>query len=1021
MQAAGATALSPDMLGMFNMHVQTTALVSEDELTMEIVRSLPTVDDKESVSRMLKESPALFFVFAPKYDIPITPPLSQLIPKKASANQPLSKIGKSLSMMGAKLTGSGNGSIQSKSDGELSLKLAISVCIMDADKGNTVLNEFLYVYESGLMVKTLIDKILELAPGKENADGGDKNAMKDYGLFYPLKSIDGSELDDGIWLRPKRKISTYGLLHVCECTGSHEAGGLLPNSCPQKDSHPTLFWKLKPVLVDAVIFPSLLSRSIMEEAELNQTQLSSDGVEQVFDIIGEQKMALEVSPNLSAEALIATFLRKLGVISKGDPEGKTTECGLFFPQHGCWLTGGDLLVDVVRKSRQQHVNVHIKMRPVSIPITLCMEIPEEERKEKEKEREKEKEKEKEKAKAELKSSAELPNGPPPPVAPRLIAPPSPKVPARRPLPSTPPPVPPMTAKAKSADVSVPEIEQYRYRTEYIDVDLTAPFSEGTIPRLCKVFDISESGLFRLDAFRLPTLEALPKSLGGFTVLVQTKCRTTDSRAGKRASSMQHLGQDFGLRQTQQSGDKLNHHTFDLSKPLASQHISTTDVLVLQYSPPDNDDDDGEGVNIWEEPPSSSENVTYEAAEDADGEPVLTAATLNKLVEALTNEEKVDTNFFNTFLLTYQSFTTADIFLNKLMQRFNVPPNNPASGLSDADYEVHVQMPIRMRVCNVLRKWIEQCYDDLGDELISRIGEFATNMEIEKSCVSLSKIIHNALKKFRGRNVDFYSRQFNVKPPPVLVPRNLYDDNFTILDVEEEEIARQIAIIDFDHFRSIKSAELLNQAWAKSKLQYRARNVLKMISWFNHLSKLVALLILRTESLKSRVKVVQKLLQIAKLSRQYNNFGAVMGIISGFNNAAVLRLKLTFSQLPKKWSELQTELEEMMSSQGSYRNYRGYLGSANPPVIPYMGVHLSDLVFIEDGNPDKLGGLINFEKRRLVCKVITQLQSYQQNAYNLEAVPRIIQVLSKPINETDDNLYQLSLEREPRGMTKPVKK
>merc|ERR1711992_379293 len=107
----------------------------------------------------------------------------------------------------------------------------------------------------------------------------------------------------------------------------------------------------------------------------------------------------------------------------------------------------------------------------------------------------------------------------------------------------------------------------------------------------------------------------------------------------------------------------------------------------------------------------------------------------------------------------------------------------------------------------------------------------------------------------------------------------------------------------------------------------------------------------------------------------------------------------------------------MSSTNSYRHYRNAMGDANPPIIPYMGVHLSDETFIDEGNPDKLGRLVNFGKRKLVSKVIAGLQQYQASPYNLETVPRIVKVLSKKFTCTDEDLYKMSLLREPRSQKK----
>lgn len=40
-----------------------------------------------------------------------------------------------------------------------------------------------------------------------------------------------------------------------------------------------------------------------------------------------------------------------------------------------------------------------------------------------------------------------------------------------------------------------------------------------------------------------------------------------------------------------------------------------------------------------------------------------------------------------------------------------------------------------------------------------------------------------------------------------------------------------------------------------------------------------------------------------------------------------------------------------------------------------GMHLTDLTFIEDGNPDKINGLINFKKRELLIDTISIIQQF----------------------------------------------
>lgn len=58
-------------------------------------------------------------------------------------------------------------------------------------------------------------------------------------------------------------------------------------------------------------------------------------------------------------------------------------------------------------------------------------------------------------------------------------------------------------------------------------------------------------------------------------------------------------------------------------------------------------------------------------------------------------------------------------------------------------------------------------------------------------------------------------------------------------------------------------------------------------------------------------------------------------------------------------------------------------------------------------------LINFAKRELMANVILELQQYKQKPYNLTAVSRIALLFTELPHKESEELYQISLIREPR--------
>ena len=77
---------------------------------------------------------------------------------------------------------------------------------------------------------------------------------------------------------------------------------------------------------------------------------------------------------------------------------------------------------------------------------------------------------------------------------------------------------------------------------------------------------------------------------------------------------------------------------------------------------------------------------------------------------------------------------------------------------------------------------------------------------------------------------------------------------------------------------------------------------------------------------------------------------MISIVSGIEKSAVYRLKKTWKVTPKKMVQAYSEVKELCDSKGNYKALRAAGKTLTPPIIPYLGVYLSDCTFIEDGNP-----------------------------------------------------------------------
>ncbi|XP_062340308.1 ras-specific guanine nucleotide-releasing factor 2-like isoform X7 [Osmerus eperlanus] len=230
-----------------------------------------------------------------------------------------------------------------------------------------------------------------------------------------------------------------------------------------------------------------------------------------------------------------------------------------------------------------------------------------------------------------------------------------------------------------------------------------------------------------------------------------------------------------------------------------------------------------------------------------------------------------------------------------------------------------------------------------------------------------------------------------------------------------ELAEQITLLDHIVFRSIPYEEFLGQGWMKVDKTERTPYIMKTSQHFNDMSNLVASQIMTHTDVGSRASSIEKWLAVADICRCLNNYNGVLEITSALNRSAIYRLKKTWAKVCKQTKALMDRLQKTVSSEGRFKNLRETLKNCNPPCVPYLGMYLTDLAFIEEGTPNFTEeGLVNFSKMRMISHIIREIRQFQQAPYRIEHQPKVTQfLLDKTLVMDEDTLYELSLKIEPR--------
>uniref|UniRef100_A0A7N8XHX5 Ras protein-specific guanine nucleotide-releasing factor 2a n=1 Tax=Mastacembelus armatus TaxID=205130 RepID=A0A7N8XHX5_9TELE len=325
-----------------------------------------------------------------------------------------------------------------------------------------------------------------------------------------------------------------------------------------------------------------------------------------------------------------------------------------------------------------------------------------------------------------------------------------------------------------------------------------------------------------------------------------------------------------------------------------------------------------------------------------------------------------------------------------------------------DKEFIIRRAATNRVLNVLRHWVSKHSQDFDMNSELKLGVISLLEEVLRDPDLLPqerKATTNILSALSQEEQDDAQLKIEDILQMAESPRA---ECFEFLSAME--LAEQITLLDHIVFRSIPYEEFLGQGWMKVDKTERTPYIMKTSQHFNNMSNLVASHIMTYADVGSRAGAIEKWLAVADICRCLNNYNGVLEITSALNRSAIYRLKKTWAKVCKQTKALMDRLQKTVSSEGRFKNLRETLKNCNPPCVPYLGMYLTDLAFIEEGTPNFTEeGLVNFSKMRMVKNRFICV-----SVFLILSVRFVTQVLlDKTLVMDEETLYELSLKIEPR--------
>ncbi|MEQ2236818.1 RAS guanyl releasing protein 1 (calcium and DAG-regulated), partial [Ilyodon furcidens] len=318
-----------------------------------------------------------------------------------------------------------------------------------------------------------------------------------------------------------------------------------------------------------------------------------------------------------------------------------------------------------------------------------------------------------------------------------------------------------------------------------------------------------------------------------------------------------------------------------------------------------------------------------------------------------------------------------------------------------------------RICYLIRHWIQEFWmifrlphslsDSLNDfrDLLREHGQ-------EHLCSLLeTKWINERERSWKAslRLQPHYSKKRKVSL--------LFDH------LEPSELAEHLTFLEFKSFCRISFVDYIN--YIRNCCMKDIPVLERSIALCNGISQWVQLMVLSRPTAQLRAEVFTKFIHVAQSLHLRHNYNTLMAVVGGLCHSSISRLKDTTSHVPNEVTKVLNEMTDLLSSCRNYDNYRQAYNRVTGFKIPILGVHLKDLISVNEAMSDYVeDNKVNVQKLQALYNHINELIQLQQIPSELDANKDLVHLLTLSLDlyYTEDEIYELSYAREPKNCKAP---
>ncbi|XP_062328403.1 RAS guanyl-releasing protein 4 [Osmerus eperlanus] len=311
---------------------------------------------------------------------------------------------------------------------------------------------------------------------------------------------------------------------------------------------------------------------------------------------------------------------------------------------------------------------------------------------------------------------------------------------------------------------------------------------------------------------------------------------------------------------------------------------------------------------------------------------------------------------------------------------------------------------RSQIYNLIRQWISQfpAVFETDPRLEHIMGDLWTLVRSE---------VENTHSQFINSSCVNTAVNISQSPSPSVKKRKV---SLLFDHMEADEMAKHLSYLEFKNFCNVSFLDYHSYVVRGSVRDNPALE--RSVMMCNGVSQWVQLMILSRHTAQQRAQVFTKFIHVAQKLRSLQNFNTLMAVTGGLCHSSISRLKDTASLLPPDITKALSEMTELLSSSSNYSNYRRVYNECVGFKVPILGVHLKDLISLNEALPDYLEeDKINLGKLQHLHSNISDLLALHSRTPP-EANKDLLHLLTLSLDlyYTEDEIYELSYTKEPKN-------